>query len=101
MDNIYITGDRELWGVAIENLLDNQLRYAVNRIVLSLAHQNVRELAVLRVWNDGPPSNPGSWRLFEQYHTGKTANLVWASLSSNISQMFIRQKYGQTMKPTA
>jgi len=70
--DIFITGDREQWGVAIENLLDNQLRYAVNRIQLSLAHQNVRDLAVLRVWNDGPPIEPKFMeRLFEQYHTGK------------------------------
>ncbi len=61
--DIRVTGDREQWGVAIENLLDNQIRYAVNRIELSLAaRQNDQGLAVLRVWNDGPPSNRKYWR---------------------------------------
>lgn len=71
--DISITGDREQWGVAIENLLDNQTRYADKRITLSLAtRQNTQRMAVLRIWNDGPPIEPRFMeRLFEQYHTGK------------------------------
>ncbi|MEI7025965.1 sensor histidine kinase [Paenibacillus sp. y28] len=34
---LQIQGDREQWQVALENLLDNQMRYAVSRIELSLA----------------------------------------------------------------
>ncbi len=75
LDNadICVTGDRGQWGVAIENLLDNQTRFADKRITISLeAVQNGREQVVLRVWNDGPAIEPEAMEgMFERYHTGK------------------------------
>ncbi|MFA5576627.1 MAG: HAMP domain-containing sensor histidine kinase [Tissierellaceae bacterium] len=47
-----IEGDMEKWRVVIENLLDNQIRYAKSRIALSLTDTD--RGPVLRVWNDGP-----------------------------------------------
>jgi len=43
-----IKGDREQWKVAFENILDNQMRYAQERIQISMNDKTVR------IWNDGP-----------------------------------------------
>ncbi|WP_206752176.1 sensor histidine kinase [Desulfosporosinus fructosivorans] len=67
------TGDREQWGVAIDNLLDNQIRYAVKRIVLSLdALADTTEKVLLRIWNDGNSiENELIDSLFEPYQIGQ------------------------------
>lgn len=46
-------GDAEQWQIAWENLLDNQLRYAVSTVSVS-ALAGTAGLIRLRVWNDGP-----------------------------------------------
>lgn len=53
LNPIFIEGDKEQWGIVIENLLDNQIRYADKRILISL--KDVDSKIILRVWNDGPP----------------------------------------------
>ena len=67
------TGDREQWGVAIDNMLDNQIRYAVKRIVLPLdALADTTEKVLLRIWNDGTSIETESNNsLFEPYQIGK------------------------------
>lgn len=52
LNPIFIEGDKEQWGIVIENLLDNQIRYADKRILISL--KDVDSKIILRVWNDGP-----------------------------------------------
>ncbi len=47
-----IKGDVEQWRVVIENLLDNQIRYAKNSISISL--KNINDKVLLRFWNNGP-----------------------------------------------
>ena len=47
-----IEGDIDQWRVVIENLLDNQIRYAEEEILVSL--KNIDNKIVLRFWNDGP-----------------------------------------------
>ncbi|MDU5082190.1 two-component sensor histidine kinase [Tissierella sp. P1] len=49
---ISIEGDLEQWKIAIENLLDNQIRYANSQILISLKKTDNKTL--LRIWNDGP-----------------------------------------------
>lgn len=48
IDSTIIQGDREQWKVVIENLLNNQLRYANSEIRISLKD------AILHIYNDGP-----------------------------------------------
>lgn len=48
LDSTIIQGDREQWKVIIENLLNNQLRYAASKILFSLKDN------VLHIYNDGP-----------------------------------------------
>ncbi len=66
-----ITGDCQQWEVALENLLDNQLRYAVHRLEISFIEIG-RNKGLLRIWNDGPPIEPGLLKkLFKEYESGK------------------------------
>jgi len=49
---ISIVGDVEQWKIVIENLLDNQMRYANSKILISL--KRVDNKTILKIWNDGP-----------------------------------------------
>lgn len=49
LNPITVQGDIEQWKVAIENLLNNQLRYAETEIKISLKDD------LLHIYNDGPP----------------------------------------------
>lgn len=52
LESIFIEGDIEQWVVVIENLLDNQIKYAHSQILISLRRDDQKTL--LRIWNDGP-----------------------------------------------
>lgn len=47
-----IEGDLEQWRIVLENLLDNQIRYAKHSILVSLDYWE-GDKPVLRFWNDG------------------------------------------------
>ena len=57
LSKVNIRGDSELWRVVIENLLDNQIRYAISEITISLAVENEKD-GLLKIWNDGPNIEP-------------------------------------------
>lgn len=64
-----VEGDREQWMVALENLLDNQIRFADKRIVITLNREDAT--VALRIWNDGPSIDPNVLStLFEPYRKG-------------------------------
>jgi two-component system sensor histidine kinase CssS len=69
-----IQGDCEQWAVALENLLDNQMRYASKWISISFdPDPSHRESSVVnvRIWNDGPPIEPSLIdSLFHPFHKG-------------------------------
>lgn len=47
-----LSGDREQWLVVLENLIDNQIRYAISEIVINLHSEDKKD--VLEISNDGP-----------------------------------------------
>lgn len=51
LDETEIEGDPEQWRVVLENLFDNQLRYAKNIIKVSLMKKMDKD--ILHIWNDG------------------------------------------------
>jgi two-component system, OmpR family, sensor histidine kinase CssS len=53
LEDIYFEGDREKLKIALENILDNQIRYAEKVISISLKEKEGSSFA-LRIWNDGP-----------------------------------------------
>ncbi|QUH19721.1 sensor histidine kinase [Alkaliphilus sp. B6464] len=52
----FVKGNIDQWRVVLENLLDNQIRYAQSQILISLTNSECpnEKLAYLRIWNDGP-----------------------------------------------
>ena len=67
-----ITGEPKQWGVAIENILDNQMRYARGRIAITAVSRGESGQKALRIWNDGPSVEDSlQRRLFEQFQTGE------------------------------
>ncbi|WP_028552180.1 HAMP domain-containing sensor histidine kinase [Paenibacillus sp. UNC451MF] len=69
---IELSGDAEQWKVALENILDNQLRYAANRIQISAKRSEAGSpLPIVRIGNDGPPLDEAiAASLFEPFRTG-------------------------------
>lgn len=74
LEPVTIQGDREQWTVALENLLDNQIRYAKAEITVAtfcveMGGSSVR--STLSAANDGPPIEPELMReLFGQFRSG-------------------------------
>lgn len=72
MEAVQTTGDPAQWKVIIENVLDNQTRFAKGRIKISLQLTGKKERALLRIWNDGPAIEPEVLQsIFEVYSSGK------------------------------
>ena len=68
---IQIKGDREQWNVILDNILENQMRYAKNRIKISLNMTGESGTAILRIWNDGPEIERTIIdKQFKEYQTG-------------------------------
>jgi two-component system sensor histidine kinase CssS len=75
-----MNGDQEQWKIALENMLDNQLRYASSRIRIQLTvtppesgpHSDAAgKLSRLQISNDGPPLDPAiTGSLFEPFRSG-------------------------------
>lgn len=56
-DKVTIDGDKEQWTKVIENILENQIRYAESSISI-FVHRKIREgidIVECRIANDGPP----------------------------------------------
>jgi two-component system sensor histidine kinase CssS len=67
-----IKGDIQQWRVALENLLDNQIRYAKEQITVSLFPlRDDSEKALVHIWNDGPHIEQGVMEnLFQKFTKG-------------------------------
>ncbi|MGG2086970.1 HAMP domain-containing sensor histidine kinase [Priestia aryabhattai] len=67
--NATIKGDKELWTKVLENVLDNQLRYADTKVSLSLAKHQTNVQCTIS--NDGPPIDQNVLEhLFEPFKKG-------------------------------
>jgi two-component system sensor histidine kinase CssS len=71
--NIIIFGNVEKIKVSIENILDNALRYAKKKIILTLKEEN--DFAVLEIYNDGNKIDDKNIdRIFDNLYKDKTGN---------------------------
>ncbi|MDX8288737.1 HAMP domain-containing sensor histidine kinase [Metabacillus indicus] len=69
LEEAVIHGDPELWMKLLENLFENQLRYADTIIGAKLTREGSDYL--LKIWNDGPPIEEDILaHLFEPFHKG-------------------------------
>lgn len=70
LEKINIFGDSEKWSVAIENILDNALRYADKEIFLELKRKE--DKIILNIGNDGPKIEKDVLKnLFKEYNKGQ------------------------------
>lgn len=69
---VKIRGNPDHWRVVLENLFDNQVRYANNNIVTCLKQdESSKNIALLHIWNDGPTIEPEILSfLFNQFKKG-------------------------------
>lgn len=73
VEDIVFKGGLEQWQVAIENLLDNQIRYADSLISITVSehYKNKQPHMFIRIFNDGPALEEGLIdKLFEEYQRG-------------------------------
>ncbi len=69
--DVTVLGDMEQWQVVLENILDNQIRYAKSTIRISIEEHLENRKVMLKVWNDGPPLAEGTETLmFEAFRKG-------------------------------
>lgn len=70
LKSLSIRGDKDQWRVVIENIIDNQIRYAKDRISVNLYTRDNRD--ILEIWNNGPPIEPAILdNLFKEYNKGE------------------------------
>ena len=64
-----IESDQEQWRVVLENLFDNQMRYAEKKIKVSLYKD--MDKYILHLWNDGEPIEKGVLdNIFDRFNKG-------------------------------
>ena len=69
MNDIYFHGEEEAWRTAVENLLDNALRYAKSEIRFTLSPD------LFEIFDDGPlMSKDRLDKLFKPYEKGNKGN---------------------------
>lgn len=93
MDKIFINGNLDKIQVSIENILENGLRYANEKIAVTLREQG--GYAILDLYNDGPNIKAENIdRIFDNFYKDRTGNF---GLGLAISKKII-DFYGGTIK---
>ncbi len=71
-DRIYLNADREKFEVIVENIIDNQFKYAAEKISISLTKKNLenRGIIQIRFWNDGPEIEEDLENIFDKFKKG-------------------------------
>ena len=72
LESTLIKGNREQLIIALENLFDNQLRYADSIVKVGIEKDEVADQVILRIWNDGPQIEPEVMKnLFNKFKKGE------------------------------
>jgi two-component system sensor histidine kinase CssS len=91
IDSGHVFGNKEKIMVSIENVLDNALRYAKEKIVVTLKEQD--GFAVLEIYNDGNNiQNKNIGQIFDNLYKDKTGNF---GLGLAISKKIIDYYHGE------
>jgi len=93
IDEIFIHGKDDKIQVAIENILENGLRYVEEKICVSLKEEG--SFAVIEIYNDGPNiDNAHIDHIFDNFYKDKTGNF---GLGLAISKKIINFYNGEVM----
>lgn len=91
INEITIKGSEDKIQVAIENILDNALRYAKDKISITLKKDETS--VVLEIFNDGPNINEKNINnIFDNLYKDKTGNF---GLGLTISQKIVKHYHGK------
>lgn len=70
LEDVLITADPEQINTLIENILDNALRYAKEKIIIDLIR--IEDSYKLEIWNDGPKIDDKNLNMiFKKFHKGR------------------------------
>jgi len=71
-ERIYLNADREKFEVILENIIDNQFKYAAEKISISLTKKSLenRNIIQIRFWNDGPEIEEDLENIFDKFKKG-------------------------------
>jgi two-component system sensor histidine kinase CssS len=71
-DEVTFFGDKGQWKIALENILDNQIRYAKSRVSIKTSEDVEGNPAILlKIWNDGPSIEDHLFeKLFTEFEQG-------------------------------
>ena len=92
-ENVAFHGDEEPWRVVIENLIDNALRYAKNKIVITLKDN------LLEVYNDGENIEQERLdKLFKPYEKGNKGKFgLGLSIVKKVTETYGYSVTGENM----
>lgn len=73
LPRLMVNGCEEQWHIAIENILDNQIRFASRRIKIEQITNE--DSTILKIFNDGPPIEPEvAATIFETFKSGPSGD---------------------------
>ncbi len=92
LQSLEIQGDEEKWRVLIENILDNNLRYAYSCVQISLAMDKEEDEITIRFCNDGPKMEPHVLeQVFQPFKKGQDGKY---GLGLHIAQRIVKMYQG-------
>ncbi|GBF33245.1 sensor protein cssS [Desulfocucumis palustris] len=90
---VEILGDEEKWRVLVENILDNNLRYAHSCIRISLSAEKEKNEIIIRFCNDGSKIEPNVLdKIFQPFRKGQEGKY---GLGLHIAQRIIKLHQGE------
>ena len=94
-DEIFVTGDKMLLQLAVNNLLDNAIKYSGKEDIVLLRIDADKNLVKLRVSDEGPGIlPPDKNKIFEKYYRGSSRQTKGTGLGLYLTKKIVEQHNG-------
>ncbi len=94
-DEIFVTGDKMLLQLAVNNLLDNAIKYSRKDDIVLLSIDAEKNLAKLRVSDEGPGILPSDKnKIFEKYYRSANRQTKGTGLGLYLTKKIVEQHNG-------
>ena len=94
-DKIFVTGDKMLLQLAVNNLLDNAIKYSRKEDIVLLRIDADKNLVKLRVSDEGPGIlPPDKNKIFEKYYRGSSRQTKGTGLGLYLTKKIVEQHNG-------